>query len=155
MTAITAKIRNKDRLYAKLKRLAPAAAETLGKESLKAAQEMVLTAKSYVAVDSGDLRDSIVATPGGSETPAYSQPGGSQMVPEHAALVTAGNANVRYPHLVEYGTRPHKNEGKFAGTDNPGAPAQPFFWPSFRLLRRRFKSRMTRALNKELKKLGT
>lgn len=147
-----AKIRNKDRLFSKLQRMAPEAAKALADESFKAAEEMVATAKSYVPVRHGNLRDSIVATPGGAVTPSYSQPGGSQVVPQGAALVTAGNNKVRYPHLVEYGTRPHENRGKFAGTTNPGAPAQPFFWPAFRLLRRRFRARMSRAMNAAIKK---
>jgi HK97 gp10 family phage protein len=149
---ISAKVTRKDRLYAKLKQLAPEAAKVIGEEALKAANEMAATARNYAPVDDGDLRDSIVVTPGGQMTPAYSQPGGSQMVPENAALVTAGNSKVRYPHLVEYGTRPHVNQGKFPGTHHPGTRPQPFFWPSFRLLRRRFRARMTRAINKAIKK---
>lgn len=152
---ISAKIRNKDRLYAKLKRMAPEAAKALVDEGNKAADEMVATARSYAPVDRGDLRQSIVATRAGQATPAYSQPGGSVTVPEGSVLVTAGNSKVRYPHLVEYGTRPHENKGKFAGTHNPGAPAQPYFWPAFRLLRRRFRARMTRAMNKAIKKVAS
>lgn len=151
---ITARVRNKDRLFAKLKQLAPDAARELGEEALKSGQEMVDIARGYAPFDEGDLIESIVVTPGGQQTPAYSQPGGSQRVPEHAALVTAGNSKVRYPHLVEYGTRPHINAGIFPGTAHPGTVAQPFFWPAFRLMRKRFKSRMTRRLNKALKKFG-
>lgn len=151
---ITGRWTRKDKLYAKLKQLAPEAAKVVGEEALKAANEMVVTAKAYAPFDDGDLRDSIVVTPGGQMTPAYSQPGGSQMVPENAALVTAGNSAVRYPHLVEYGTRPHINQGKFPGTQHPGTAAQPYFWPAFRMLRRRFRARMTRAINKSIKKVA-
>lgn len=149
---ISAKVRNKDRLYAKLKALAPEAAAALAEEANKAADDMVRTARSYAPIEDGDLRESIVATRAGQQTPSYSQPGGSQLVPEGAVLVTAGNTKVRYPHLVEYGTRPHVNAGKFPGTQHPGAAARPYFWPAFRLLRRRFRSRMTRAMNKAIRK---
>ena len=71
-----------------------------------------------------------------------------------SVLVTAGNSKVRYPHLVEYGTRPHVNAGMFPGTEHPGTQAQPYFWPSFRLLRKRFRGRMTRAMNKAIKKVA-
>jgi HK97 gp10 family phage protein len=152
---ISGKVRNKDRLYAKLKRLAPEAAAALTEEANKAADEMVSTAKAYAPVDDGDLRDSIVATRTGQMTPAYSQPGGSQVVPEGSVLVTAGNTKARYPHLVEYGTRPHTNQGMFPGTQHPGTVAQPFFWVSFRLLRKRFRGRMTRAMNKAIKKVAS
>ena len=152
---ISATVRNKDKLFAKLSALAPEAAAAVYAEALAGAQEMVSTAKGYVAVDKGDLRDSIVATEAGQATPSYSQPGGSQVVPPGSVLVTAGNSKVRYPHLVEYGARPHINAGKFPGTQNPGTPARPYFWPSFRLLRRKFRGRMTRALNKAIKKASS
>lgn len=148
---ITAKVRNKDKLFSKLKQLAPETAKAIGQEAIKAGSDMVSIARSYVPVDKGDLRDSIVMTPGGQQTPAYSQPGGAQVVPEHAALVTAGNSKARYPHLVEYGARAHTAGGVFEGAAHPGAPAQPFFWPAFRLLRKGFRPRMTRAMNKGIK----
>lgn len=37
----------------------------------------------------------------------------------------------RHGHLVEFGTRPHKNGGQFAGTDHPGTAPQPFMRPAF------------------------
>jgi hypothetical protein len=151
---ISAKVRNKDKLFAKLKELAPETARQIGVEALAAGQEMVQIARSYVPVDDGDLRESIVVTPGGQMTPSYSQPGGSQMVPEHAALVTAGNSKVRYPHLVEYGTRPHAQGGQFQGTQHPGTTARPYFWPAFRLIRRKMRTRISRAINKAVKSVA-
>jgi HK97 gp10 family phage protein len=59
------------------------------------------------------------------------------MVPEGAAAVTAGNSDVRYAHLVEFGTTK--------------APAQPFFWPAFRSQRKRAETRIKRALSKAVK----
>lgn len=151
---ITGKVRNKDRLFAKLQAMAPEAAKALVEEGNAAADDMVRTARSYAPFDDGDLRESIVATRAGQATPAYSQPGGQTMVPEGSVLVSAGNTKVRYPHLVEYGTRPHVNAGLFPGTQHPGTTAQPYFWPAFRLLRRRFRGRMTRAMNKAIKKVA-
>ena len=46
----------------------------------------------------GALRDSIVMTKAGEQTPAYSQPGGQQTVPENAVFVTCGDTKVRYGH---------------------------------------------------------
>lgn len=87
--------------------------------------------------DTGDLIDSIAVTGPGERTPPYSQPGGSKIVPENAVAVTAGNEEVRYPHLVEHGT--------------DRAAAQPFFWPAFRLYRRRITRRITRAISKAVR----
>jgi HK97 gp10 family phage protein len=87
--------------------------------------------------DTGALIDSIAVTGPGETTPPYSQPGGSKVVPENAVAVTVGNTDVRYPHLVEYGTtKTH---------------AQPFFWPAFRLYRKRITRRINRAINKAIK----
>ena len=85
----------------------------------------------------GAMRESITMTPAGQSTPPYSQPGGSMVVPENALAVTAGDSAVRYPHLVEYGTA--------------HAPAQPYFWPSVRLLKRRITNRTKRAISKAVR----
>lgn len=87
--------------------------------------------------DTGALIDSIEVTPAGSATPPYSQPGGSKVVPENAAMITAGNHAVRYPHLVEHGT--------------VKAPAQPFFWPAVRLNKRRVLSAIKREISKTVR----
>lgn len=87
--------------------------------------------------DTGELIDSIQMTPAGQSTPPYSQPGGSRIVPENAVVVTVGNSDVRYPHLVEYGTAE--------------APAQPFFWPAYRLLKTRIKRRTARGIRKAVR----
>jgi HK97 gp10 family phage protein len=118
---------------------------------LKGAEDMAGDIKRLAPVDDGDLRDSIAVTPAGQKTPAHSQPGGSTTVPENAVAVTAGNTRVRYAHLLEYGTAPHINGGTFAGTQNPGVPAQPFFWPGYRLNRKRVKARIRRAISKAVK----
>jgi len=90
--------------------------------------------RNLAPVDTGALRESIVVTPGGQNTPPYSQPGGSRVVPENAAVVTAGNDGVRYPHLVEYGTK--------------DAVAQPFFWPAVRSKKKKIANRVKRSISK-------
>lgn len=84
--------------------------------------------------DTGELSDSIAVTPPGGTTPAYSQPGGSRTAHDLEMIVTVGNSDVRYPHLVEYGTAE--------------ASAQPFFWPAVRVLRKRINGRTNRAIRK-------
>jgi HK97 gp10 family phage protein len=99
--------------------------------------ELAATMRALAPVDEGDLRESIAVTGPGQATPPYSQPGGSQIAGELEVLVTAGNDNVRYPHLVEYGTA--------------HAPAQPFFWPAFRLGRKKLASKIKRAIGKAVR----
>lgn len=103
----------------------------------KSGDELTSRMKLLVPKDSHDLEHSIVATPAGQSTPAYSQPGGSMVVPENTVMVTAGNSAVRYPHLPEYGTA--------------HAPAQPYFWPAFRLTRKRIATRIKRAIGKAVR----
>jgi HK97 gp10 family phage protein len=87
--------------------------------------------------DTGVLKGSIAVTPPGGTTPPYSQPGGSQTAGETQVLVTAGNTDVRYPHLVEYGTAEAK--------------AQPYFWPAYRLSKKRIVGRIKRAVRKAVR----
>lgn len=108
----------------------------------------------------GALRDSIVATFGAGDVPRYAAFRGrkqgksrnSKVVevadPELSVTITAGNNAVRYAHMVEFGTAPHINGGKFAGTENPGAKAQPFFYPGYRAMKKSVKARISRAAKK-------
>lgn len=104
---------------------------------VKGAEEIAATQRQLAPEDTGDLKASISVTPPGQTTPPYSQPGGSRVAKDGEAIVTAGNAAVRYPHLVEYGTA--------------DAPAQPFFWPGFRLNRTRAQNRIKRAIRKAVR----
>lgn len=150
MSEVKVTVRGKDKLFDKLRRLAPEAFTELKAANGKAAEAMVGYARDFVAVKTGKLRDSIVATPPGGTAPSYSQ--GNRIVPEGSWMVTAGNSGVRYAHLVEFGTKPHFQPNYRGGFDHPGAKAQPFFWPSYRLVRKSMRSRATRALNASIKR---
>lgn len=104
---------------------------------MTSAYEIADMAEQLAPEDTGDLKGSIAVTGPGQQTPPYSQPGGAHTVPENAAAITAGNSDVRYPHLLEYGTSHH--------------PAQPFFWPAYRMLKKRSASRIKRAMTKAVK----
>ncbi|WP_410824341.1 HK97-gp10 family putative phage morphogenesis protein [Methylobacterium oryzisoli] len=132
-----ARSRQLDRLTKKLEAIPERVREAVAPSLQKSGNELVGTMKTLAPEDTGDLKRSLTVTPGGQATPPYSQPGGSQVVPVGAVAVTAGNAEVRYPHLVEYGT--------------VEAPAQAFFWPSFRLLRKRITNRTKRDLRKAVR----
>ncbi len=104
---------------------------------VKSGEELAGNMRLLAAEDTGALKASFAVTPAGQSTPPYSQPGGSMTVPENAVVITAGNTEVRYPHLVEYGTS--------------DTPAQPFFWPSYRLFRNRITRRIKRAVSAAVK----
>ncbi len=101
------------------------------------AQEIAIVQRLLAPEASGALKASIAVTGPGETTPPYSQPGGSRAARQTEALVTAGNSDVRYAHLVEHGTA--------------AAPAQPFFWPGFRLTRKRASARIKRAMSKAIR----
>lgn len=137
-------------LNRKLKRI-PQAAKTAAQESVVlGANEVANLQQNLAPHDDGELIESIVVTPPGGMTPPYSQPGGRRRAKENQAIITAGSTKVRYAHLVEYGTAPHINGGIFAGTQHPGTSPQPFFWPAWRAMRRRVKSRVTRNIGKAI-----
>ena len=158
-------------LQAKMKRIPKEARSAIKQALAESADDIVATMKSLVPVSKsgtrgwapGMLQDSIVATFGDGEVPKYSafrqRKRGSRRVikaadPDLSVTITAGNEDVRYAHLVEFGTAPHTNGGRFAGTSHPGTSAQPFFYPSYRAHRKRVKARITRAINSAAKKVA-
>lgn len=153
------KITGRDRLLKKMAAIPAEIRKEMAAAIRQGADEIVGLQKRLAPVQSGDLRDSIVAS-SGKAAPKYStfkgKSGGGESDPDLSVTISAGNAKVRYSHLVEFGTAPHLNGGKFAGTQNPGTPARPFFFPAYRALRRKVKGRITRSTKKAIRKaVGT
>jgi HK97 gp10 family phage protein len=149
------KIEGRARLLAKMKAL-PAEVRSAIKQALaEGADEITDMQKRLVPVKDGDLRNSIVQTWGAGRV-KYSSLNAAAGVgdPDLTVRISAGNSKVRYAHLVEFGTRPHVNGGKFAGSLHPGTRAQGFFYGPYRALRKRVKSRITRATTKAAKKVA-
>lgn len=122
---------------ARMAAIPKAARKAVGPALLDAANELAALQRQLAPEKTGKLKRSIAVTGPGEATPAYSQPGGSMTVPENAAAVTVGNPDVRYPHLVEHGTA--------------DTPAMPFFWPAYRLLRKRLGTKIKRAVGKAVR----
>ncbi len=91
----------------------------------EAANEVADAMRRIVAVDQGDLRDSITVT-----------------MDDQAlrATISAGGRKAFYARFVEYGTK--------------AKSAQPFFWPMFRARRQAIKRRLAAAFRKAFKKHG-
>lgn len=106
---------------------------------VKSGDELADMMRHLAPKDTGALAESITVTLPGGTTPAYSQPGGAKVVPPNAVMVTVGDHVVRYPHLVEYG---------HTGPNGSVVEPKPFFWPSFRLLKRRIENRVARIIRK-------
>ena len=146
--ASRAGFKNRQRLKRILKAL-PEKERARIKVALRAAaDEIVATQKQLAPVLTGALRDSIVATPGDQDLPAYASVRGRARTkdPELAMILSAGNSKVRYAHLQEYGT--------------VTMPAQPFFGPGFRAHRKDAVRKINKAAKQAIKdavkgRLGT
>ena len=103
----------------------------------KSANEIVASARTFAPVDTGDLRDSIGWTwgdaPKGALTLASSRPVGDG----ERITIYAGGGDAFYARFQEFGTQ--------------AMPASPFFFPAYRLNRKRAKGRITRAMKKAIR----
>lgn len=103
----------------------------------RSADEMVATARSMAPSEDGTLRESIRQEPGAHELQRVIEAGG----PTTTRPVREGqSAEYDYSLAVEYGTS--------------DTPEQPYFWPSWRLLKRRMRGRVSRAVRAAAKKAG-
>ncbi len=77
--------------------------------------------------------------------------------PRHVVGPDSKSPSVRYAHLVELGTAPHKNEGIFAGTDHPGTAPKPFLRAAYEATKTavvaRFGERLGTAMEKRAARL--
>lgn len=92
----------------------------------------------------GALRDSI----------RYKMGGGLLDDQELSVTIMAGNDKAWYARLIEYGAPAAVAGGRFKGAQIPARPAIPFFFPAYRALRKRVKSRLQRATSKAAKKVA-
>ncbi|WP_193336169.1 HK97-gp10 family putative phage morphogenesis protein [Devosia beringensis] len=144
-----------DRLRTKLRSFPAAVEGEIRKFMEQSADEVVALAKSLSPTDSGDLVNSIAWTYGDAPQGAIvlgkvkqSQSGNLKIT------IYAGGPDAYYARFIEFGTAPHVNGGRFAGSQNPGTAAQPFFYPSWRAYRKRVRGRVTRAINKAAKRVA-
>lgn len=127
-------------LHNKLTRKIPDAVRRQVRKAMeKSAEEIVAGARRFVPVSpgGGTLRDSIGWTWG-------DPPGGSLVLAESKAkpgdlklTVFAGSKAAYYVRFVEFGT--------------VSQTAQPFFFPAYRTVKKRVKSRTTRAMRKAIR----
>ena len=139
---MSAKVNGAKKMAALLDGLPKQIEDDIQRSVLKGANEIAAAQKTMVPVDTGALKDSIQVTGPGDRIPSHALSFGARRsgstVGRLEAVVTAGNSDVRYAHLVEYGTQ---------NTD-----AQPFFWPGFRNKRERVNRRIKRETSKAIKK---
>lgn len=119
-------------------RAIPAAVRDAVRPALEqAAEEICDLARSLCPVDDGVLRASIGWTwglpPSGSIALGAVRDGAALSI-----TIYAGNDEAFYARFVEFGTR-------------TGVPAQPFFYPAWRLGRKKASARLNRAISKAIR----
>jgi len=140
---VTIKVTNKDRLFARFRRLAPAADRELIEAALLGANEVAGLARRFSQNDRVRQSIKVEAVPG-----------------RPAVVVAAGDASTQVEvrkgsgkmwgleRAEEFGVKKHRLGGIFAGAMHPGSAPRPFLFPAFRLLKKRVQARLGRALGK-------
>lgn len=137
-------------LKAKLARLKVETAKDVAPAMAAAGDRVVEMMKRLAPVDEGSLRDSIGWTFG--DAPKGAIKVGTFRQGILRLTIFAGNENVFWARFVEFGTAPHVQGGQFAGTQHPGNPAQPFFFPSYRALKKEIKAMVRKAIREAVGK---
>ena len=117
-------------LEKKLKALGPLTRKEIKVVIQKSADEMVAFARSLAPVDTGALRESIHSAPGRHDLAIEVMAGGAATT----KAARAGFGEYDYSLGTEWG--------------NSEVDAQPFFWPSYRSVKKRANTRTKRAVNK-------
>lgn len=169
-----------DKLIRKFQQLPPKAEKEIRLAMEKGAEEVVILAKSLAPLgistgrnssnNPGALRDSIGWTwgnkaPSGSIKLGSITNGGSGRRPGDLVItIFAGDDKAFYARWVEFGTKPHSISVKNAPTmkrggvnfgtrvSHPGAStSNAFFYPAYRAMKKKIKTRISRAINKSVK----
>ena len=152
---MTAKIDGLSSLQKKLARMPLKVKQRIREAMEAAADDIVNLARSLAPADSGKLRESIGWTYGEAPKGSIKIANVKTKTGELTITIYAGNSEAFYARWVEFGTSSHTAGGKFAGATIPAIPAQPFFYVSFRALRRSAKSRINRSINKAAKEVAS
>ena len=163
------------RIVAKLKQIPDVAVDAARQAMEEVAQEIVEAMRAAAPKGkTGRLRDSIGWTWG--EVPAGSFVideirSGKNKGDQYATLrikIYAGNREAFYARFIEFGTAPHSLElnasvarassgsainqrRQHSSKQHPGTPAQPFFFPTWKRERAKFRRRIRAAIRKRIK----
>lgn len=149
-------LRNRDSLLKKLAAIQGAPRAAMRAALQKNAAEITEMQKRLAPVRSGDLRNSIGYTFGqyraanANVRGVSGGTGGSD--PDLSVTIHAGDDKAFYARWLEFGVAgPWTIGGRFEGATHGGFRAEPYFFPAWRALKRRSKSRLTRAMRKAIK----
>lgn len=152
-----------DRLRRRLTQVMPEKVRLAVRAALEqGAEEIVQTMRNFVHVDSGALRASIGWTWGQPPVGSFEVDSLKSAFQGERIRIYAGSKDAFYARWEEFGTSPgfsgdkavnSKGRVRRVGRSHPGTRAHPFFYPAYRLHKKRVKSRVARALRKAVKAL--
>lgn len=146
-----AKMEGRDALKRKFDRMPQAVRQAVAAALPAAAAELVAMQKRLAPSDTGALRASIRQEPS-REAEGFG-----------VKVIAGGTAETRrevrkgsgiftdVAKIAEFGTKKHRNQGKFAGSLHPGTKARPFFYPAYRAIKTRLRSKVSRAMRNAIK----
>jgi HK97 gp10 family phage protein len=148
------KIANRDRFIRRLKALPPAVKSEMSKALQRSADEITAMQKRLAPRKSGTLASTIAneAKPDSDGLVIGMFAGGPKTTKTVTDKRGVAAYDYDYAFAAEFGTKKHKNEGKFEGSMNPGATAHPFFFPAYRFGKKRARQRLGRAYGKAARK---
>ena len=144
--ALSAKIQGRAALMRRLNELAPNAEKYAAEAKLEIVKEAADKISADAPHDTGDYMSNIK--------------GERQADNPHLAPVTGRTSKdpdacaVYAPFIwrfLEFGTQPHENKGRFAGTQHPGTAAQPHIFDNWREFKPTAKKRINAAINRAVK----
>lgn len=144
MTSI-AKMIGRERFMRRLRRLPQAVREEVRASLAQSAEDLVQSMRARAPVKTGTLKSSIKWRWGGKKRRGDERD-------NFTVTIYVDKPAHHYAHLVEFGVAPHENKGRFAGTQNPGQPPEPYFFPTYRAKKRTIKNRTRAAIRKAVKK---
>jgi hypothetical protein len=148
------KIANRDRFIRRLKALPPAVKGEMSHSLQQSADEITAMQKRLVRRKTGTLASTIAneAKPNTDGLVIGMFAGGPKTTKTVTDKFGLTAYEYDYAFSEEFGTKKHKNEGKFAGSENPGVTAHPFFFPAYRFGKKRARQRLGRAYGKAARK---
>jgi len=144
-----ATFKNLPSLERKLKKLREITRPIMEQKLAKIAEE--ITSQMKARAEWKHVAESIGWTFGNS--PAYSMKIAQAKAGTLKITIYAGNTKVRDATWLEFGTAPHENAGIFAGTQHPGTPARPFFFNTWRLMRKEVKAQLRKGLREAVQQV--
>jgi HK97 gp10 family phage protein len=133
-----AKVEGLDRFKRRLSALPAAARQEMAGALDESADRLMNLQRALAPTDDGTLRASIRKEPGDHELQVRVRAGGPTTTKPVRQGLTAPAAD--YALIQEFGTEDH--------------PAQPFFFPAFRALRRTIRNRLARAYRAAARRAG-